>query len=227
MRLLLFDLDGTLLSTGGIGRSCTRKALEMVFGTSGNLDDFYPGGRTQEAIFLDTLLDAGLDFNDFLNKRDQLYQYFLSEFKSELSTNQYPVWALPGALELMENLSGSGEFLPGLVTGNHTEIAAIKLRAAGLDPEFFPIGSYGEESRHRPDLVRLAKQRAEDQSGVKFPGFSTVVVGDTTRDVLSAQASDALSIALTTGTDDRQMLEAVNPDQILDGLNELRAVLGF
>ncbi|MCJ7735568.1 MAG: hypothetical protein MUP11_13595, partial [Anaerolineales bacterium] len=60
MKLILFDIDGTLLFAGGIGRRSTKKALEMVFGTSGNLDEFYPGGRTQEAIFIDTLADAGI-----------------------------------------------------------------------------------------------------------------------------------------------------------------------
>ncbi len=72
MKLILFDLDGTLLTTGGIGQRSSKKALETVFGTAKNLEKFYPGSRTQEAIFADTLKDAGIDQLDYQAKRDQL-----------------------------------------------------------------------------------------------------------------------------------------------------------
>jgi phosphoglycolate phosphatase len=84
MRLILFDLDGTLLTSGGIGRRSTRSALESVFGTSGNLDEFYPGGRTQEAIFVDTLADTGIGMDQFLERRVELYQVFLDNFQGIL-----------------------------------------------------------------------------------------------------------------------------------------------
>ncbi len=187
MRLILFDLDGTLLTSGGIGRRSTRFALESVFGTSGNLDDFYPGGRTQEAIFIDTLADAGIGRDRYLEKRMDLYQVFIDKFQENLDQGKSQITGLPGANELIDFLDAYESFVLGLVTGNHTEIARLKLLHAGLDPDLFLAGAYGEESADRSDLVPLAKSRAEKITGQQFPDYYTVVVGDTTRDILSAK----------------------------------------
>ena len=221
MRLILFDLDGTLLSSGGIGRRSTRLALESVFGTAGNLDEFYPGGRTQEAIFVDTLADAGIGLDQFHDKRDELYQTFLDNFQGILDQGDYQINTLPGAIQLIEYLNSNENFVLGLVTGNHTEAARLKMLNAGLDPNVYLAGAYGEESSNRPDLVPLAKDRAETITGKEFPEYYTIVVGDTTRDVLSAKSVNATSFAVTTGTDERDLLESVNPDSIFDNLHQL------
>jgi phosphoglycolate phosphatase len=221
MRLILFDLDGTLLTSGGIGRSSTRSALESIFGTSGNLDEFYPGGRTQEAIFIDTLADAGIGMNQFLERRVELYQVFLDNFQGILDQGEYQINALPGAIQLIEYLNSNENFVLGLVTGNHTEAARLKLLNAGLDPNVYLAGAYGEESANRSDLVPLAKDRAETITGKEFPEYYTIVVGDTTRDVLSAKSVHATSFALTTGTDERDLLQSVNPDSIFENLHQL------
>ena len=221
MRLILFDLDGTLLTSGGIGRRSTRSALESIFGTSGNLDEFYPGGRTQEAIFVDTLADAGIGMNQFLERREELYQIFLDNFQGILDQGKYQINALPGAIQLIEYLNSNESFVLGLVTGNHTEAARLKLLNAGLDPNVYLAGAYGEESANRSDLVPLAKDRAETITGREFPEYYTIVVGDTTRDVLSAKSVNATSFALTTGTDERDLLQSVNPDSIFENLHQL------
>jgi len=221
MRLILFDLDGTLLSSGGIGRRSTRLALESVFGTSGNLDEFYPGGRTQEAIFVDTLADAGIGLDQFHDKRDELYQTFLDNFQGILDQGDYQINTLPGAIQLIEYLNSKENFVLGLVTGNHTEAARLKMLNAGLDPNVYLAGAYGEESANRPDLVPLAKDRAETITGKEFPEYYTIVVGDTTRDVLSAKSVNATSFVVTTGTDERELLESVNPDSIFDNLHQV------
>ncbi len=222
MRLILFDLDGTLLTSGGIGRCSTRSALKTIFGTSGNLDEFYPGGRTQEAIFVDTLADAGIGMNQFLERRMELYQVFLDNFQGHLDQGEYQINALPGAIQLLDYLNTSENFVLGLVTGNHTGVARLKLLNAGLDPNVYLAGAYGEESANRSDLVPLAKDRAESIAGIQFPEYYTIVVGDTTRDVLSAQSVNATSFALTTGTDERDLLQSVNPDSIFENLHQLR-----
>lgn len=221
MRLVLFDLDGTLLTARGIGRKSTRDALVTVFGTSGRLDDFYPGGRTQEAIFWHTLADAGIIEKDYLAKRDQLYDAFLKNFQENLRTGDYQIDQLPGANQLINYLSESDEFALGLVTGNHQQIARIKLDSAGLEPSVYLAGAYGQESADRSILVPLAKSRVEEKSGYDFPGYYTIVIGDTTRDVISAQSVGAISFALTTGTDDQKMLEEAGADSIFDDLHHV------
>jgi len=221
MRLVLFDLDGTLLKTGGIGRRSTKDALEEIFGTSGNLDEFYPGGRTQEAIFTDTLADAGINQKQYQEKRDQLYQVFLENFRKYGETGEYEISALPGATGLIEYLLKSEDFALGLVTGNHEQIAFLKMKYAGLNPSDFLAGGFGHESADRSDLVPLAKSRVEKILGKEFPGNYTIVIGDTTRDVMSAKSVDATSFALTTGTDDYDLLMSVLPDSIFADLDEV------
>jgi phosphoglycolate phosphatase-like HAD superfamily hydrolase len=195
--------------------------LKNVCTGSGNLDDFYPGGRTQEAIFQDTLDDIGINESQYLDKRDQLYEEFLSSFRHLLEVGEYEIKQLPGASKLIAFLESNPDFVLGLVTGNHEEIARLKLQQAGLDTEVFLTGSFGQESKNRSDLVPLAKGRIESLTGLQFPDYLTIVVGDTTRDVLSAQSVNATSFALTTGTDDRDLLLTSKPDSIFDNLEEV------
>ena len=217
----MFDLDGTLLKAGGIGRRSTKDALEEVFGTSGNLDEFYPGGRTQEAIFADTTNDAGIGSGQYQEKKDQLYQVFLENFRKIGESGEYEISELPGASKLIEYLLKSDEYALGLVTGNHEQIAVLKMQYAGLNPSDFLAGGFGQESADRSDLVPLAKRRVEKILKTEFPGYYTIVIGDTTRDVLSAKSVGATSFAITTGTDDYDLLMSVNPDSIFADLYEV------
>jgi phosphoglycolate phosphatase-like HAD superfamily hydrolase len=227
MRLVLFDIDGTLLLTGGIGQTSARVSLERVFGTSGRLDQFYPGGRTIEAIFQDTLEDAGIGSAEYKEKRDALYADFFEEFKNRLESKAYQITALPGAMQLVEELSARPGFILGLVTGNHQFTARYKLSSAGFDLDLFSVGAYGDESSHRPDLIPLAKERVAEVFGKSIDGFDTVMIGDTTRDVLSAREAGAFSIAVASGTDDWNMLEAVSPGVLLDGLGDVASILAI
>jgi phosphoglycolate phosphatase-like HAD superfamily hydrolase len=225
MRLILFDIDGTLLLTGGIGQTSARVSLKRVFGTAGRLDEFYPGGRTIEAIFQDTLEDAGISRTDYKEKRDSLYADFFEEFKNRLDSKAYQIRPLPGAMQLVEELNVLPGIILGLVTGNHQFTARYKLSSAGFDLALFPIGAYGDEAKHRPDLIPLARGRAAESAGQEIDGFDTVMIGDTTRDVLSAKEAGAFSIAVASGTDDLDMLEAVSPDVLLDGLGDVASIL--
>lgn len=225
MYLVLFDIDGTLLRTGGIGQASAKEALVHVFGSSGRIDQFYPGGRTIEGIFVDTLEDAGFDESVYLAERERLYKVFFSIFQKNMEKDRDQVYPLPGAKALLKSLSARKEVMLGVVTGNHQLTANLKLSAAGFDPNTFKVGAYGNESADRVDLIPLVQERAEGITGQRFPGRSTVMIGDTTRDVMGAKEAGAQSVAVTTGTDDREMLSSVQPDYILPGLENVQDVL--
>jgi len=225
MYLVLFDIDGTLLRTGGIGQASAKEALVHVFGTSGRIDQFYPGGRTIEGIFVDTLQDAGFDESVYLAERERLYKVFFSIFQKNMEKDRDQVYPLPGGRALLKSLSARKEVMLGVVTGNHQLTANLKLSAAGFDPKTFKVGAYGNESAVRADLIPLVQERAEGITGQLFPGRSTVMIGDTTRDVMGAKEAGAQSVAVTTGTDDREMLASVQPDYILPGLENAQDVL--
>ena len=224
MRLVLFDIDGTLLLTGRVGQTSAKVALQRVFGTAGRIDDFYPTGRTIEGIFVDTLLDAGFGGDEYPKKREELYADFFAEFRSRINQGHHKIKALPGAKELIEDLSSREDILLGLVTGNHQLTAEVKLVMAGFDLSVFKLGAYGHESVRRPDLVPLAQTRAADVSGQRVNAIETVVIGDTSRDVASAKAAGARSIAVATGTNPLDMLEAVQPDHLFKDLTNWQAV---
>ena len=227
MRLVLFDIDGTLLLTGGVGQSSARASLERVFGTAGRVDEFYPGGRTIEAIFKDTLADAGISDEDYHAKRQALYTDFFEEFKRRLESGEHRIRPLPGTQELLKALRAREDVVVGLVTGNHQYTARYKLAYAGFDLELFRVGAYGDESDHRPDLVRIAQARAAELTGEPLSGRATVMVGDTTRDVLAAKEAGALSVAVASGTDDLALLKTVSPDHLLPDLADLEQVLAI
>ena len=225
MKLVLFDIDGTLLKTDGLGRRATAYALETVFGSAGNLDNFYPGGRTQEAIFRDTLADLGITGPRYSSKREMLYGIFLEASEKGLQTGESRVVPLPGALELVEELSRENGLLLGLVTGNHARNAYLKLEAAGFDPQLFKVLGSGELSPVRGDLVRIAMDRAGELIGKLFAGPDTVVIGDTARDVASTRTVGALSIAVSTGTDTPAQLREAGPDWLLERLPDRKTFM--
>jgi phosphoglycolate phosphatase len=225
MILVLFDIDGTLLLTGRLGQKSAKIALERVFGTSGRLDDFYPGGRTIEGIFVDTLADAGFKPELYLEKRDQLYEVFFNEFGTRLDRGEHQIRPLSGTIELIKYLNRQDDILLGLVTGNHRYTAELKLKTAGIEPAMFKVGAFGNESAERSELISLAQNRAYALTGEDYSGDNTIVLGDTTRDVLSAKLCGARSIAVTTGTDGRELLESVHPDLLVDDLSNLELVV--
>jgi phosphoglycolate phosphatase-like HAD superfamily hydrolase len=225
IRLVLFDIDGTLLRTGGIGQAATRIAMERVFGTAGNLPEFYPGGRTMEAILFDTLLDAGIRPEFICAGRPLFYAEFIAAFTGKINNGVHQVQSCPGSMELVKKLSVRTDVVLGLLTGNHQKTAALKLGAAGYDIDQFKIGAYGHESADRALLVGLARDRAFKLVGKRFAPEDIVVLGDTARDIVGAKDASVRSIAVATGTDDLDMLRAAKPDHLFSDFKDTQALL--
>lgn len=224
-KLILFDIDGTLLQTGGIGQDSAGVSLQRVFGTSGRVEEFYPSGRTIEAIFRDTLLDAGISLEDYEKKREILYLDFFAEFTEQASRREADLVPLPGARELLDVLEDNPGLVLGLVTGNHSFTAEKKLEGAGIDFSRFLVGAYGNEAAHRPDLIPLAKERASKLTGQNFSGERTIVIGDTVRDVETAKENNATSIAVASGKSSLEELGEASPDLLLPDLRDTEAVV--
>ena len=131
----------------------------------------------------------------------------------------YPVEQCPGAHELVTELHRRGNPLQGLVTGNTSSIAPIKLRAADFDPDWFVVAAYGSESPDRNDLPPLAVDRAEKLTGRKIAPEQVIVIGDTPADVACARALGAVAVAVKTGyaTTPTELADA-QPDYLLDDL---------
>ncbi|MCB9454182.1 MAG: HAD hydrolase-like protein [Anaerolineaceae bacterium] len=216
VQLILFDIDGTLLWPKGAGRESTRAAMREVFGSEGSLNDHHFGGKTDWFTLAELLRESGHTADD-IGRRMPEYEQVIAHHLGNM-IGDFPIAPCPGALDLVRELITRNWLLLGLITGNVSTTAPLKLRAAGFDPAWFAVGAYGSESTNRNDLPFLALERAEQLRGHPIAAQSVIIVGDTPADVACARAVGAVSVAVNTGFSSRESLEATQPDYLLDDL---------
>ncbi len=216
MKLVLFDIDGTLLVAHGIGRAAKRRAMLERFGTTGDLDNHAFGGKTDWRIVAELLAPHGFA-SAAVGRAMPAYEAVMARHMRAIA-GDYRAEALPGAMELVGELRGREDALIGIVTGNTSMTAAIKLEMAGYDPGWFPIGAFGSEAEERDDLTRLALERARAHSGRTIEGADVVVIGDTPEDVKAARAINAVAVAVRTGYAPAEQLVEADPDYLLADL---------
>ena len=157
-KVVLFDIDGTLLISRGIGRESKRRAMLEHFGATGDLDNHVFGGMTDWGILADLLAPLGMSAAE-VGAEMASYQRVMARHMRAIR-DDYHAEAMPHAMQLVAELRGRNDVLVGLVTGNTRMTAEIKLEMAGYDPEWFVIGAFGHESAARDDLTHLALERA-------------------------------------------------------------------
>ncbi len=217
MKLVLFDIDGTLLISRGIGRHAKRRAMLECFGKTGDLENHSFGGKTDWRIVAELLAPYGVTSDD-VGRAMPAYETVMARHMRAIRKG-YQAEAIPQALELVAALRAREDALIGLVTGNTSKTAAIKLEMARYDPAWFPLGAYGNESAERDDLTRLALQRARDLTARAINGSDVVVIGDTPDDIKAARAIGAIAVGVCTGYVPRDQLSDSKPDYLLDDLS--------
>ncbi len=222
-RLVLFDIDGTLLHSAGCGHAATRLAVAEVFGTPGLIDEIHFAGKTDWQILLEALQPVGITPD---HVRDSLsrYNHVVSETIRAI-IGDFPVKPCPGAPDAVARLRHRSDVLLGLVTGNMEGIASIKLHAAGYDASDFKIGAFGSEGWKRAMLPPIAVERAQALSGRHFKGKQIVIIGDTPEDVACAGSVDGRSIAVATGPFKPDQLRTHHPDFVFELLARTDDVL--
>lgn len=222
-RLVLFDVDGTLLDAGGGGRRAVFRALRAVFGTTGPTEGVSFAGRTDPQIARERLEAVGWSRDAVDARLDQLWDAYVAELRRELSAA--PPRVLPGALALLERVAAAGgETVTGLLTGNVREGARLKLEAAGIGWERFAVGAFGSDHADRPELPAVAVRRARERTGIDFAGREVVVIGDTPFDVRCGDRLGTRTIAVATGGASREELAAERPDHLFADLADTEAV---
>lgn len=224
-RLVLFDIDGTLLWPNGAGRESLRAALLRVYGTAGEIDSYKFGGLTDRSTVRCLMEGAGLQPELIWQHFDRVGDVMEEELHRLLAEGHHDVQPCPGAHDLVTHLSARDDVVIGLLTGNFHQTARVKVEAAGFDSTLFPVGAYGNEAENRSDLPPIAVSRAADLTGFAFKGQQVVIIGDTINDVTCGQGIGVRTIALLTGWSTREALEAVSPDYLLDDLVDQDAVL--
>jgi phosphoglycolate phosphatase-like HAD superfamily hydrolase len=215
MIVCLFDIDGTLLRSGGAGKDALEEALAEQFAVRGACDRLEFGGRTDRAIVGDLLRLARLD--DTAENRERLLTAYLRHLPGCLRRRRGRV--LPGVVELLERLGGRDDVAVGLLTGNGRAGAHVKLGHFGLR-EHFRFGGYGDQHVGRDDVAREALLDVERHLGRAADPSRVWVIGDTPHDVSCARAIGAKVVAVLTGWHGRDELVRHAPDLILDDLSD-------
>ena len=214
---MLWDIDGTLVASGGLGRDAFVDAFEQVTGAPpAQLVPF--AGRTDLEIAADLLGRAGIGTGDgVLEAFSDALQRAMAARTEELRRRGR---ALPGARASLERLAREPGVVQSLLTGNILPNARVKLGAFGLDRFVdFEIGAYGSDHRRRGELVAIACERAERRLGVAVPRGHTVLVGDTPLDVAAAKEAGARAVGVATGPFEAADLEGAGADVSLDDLS--------
>lgn len=217
-RLVLFDIDGTLLSAGGAPRRAFRAALVEYFGTEGAASTDRFAGKTDPQILYDLMLAEGFDADHVDERIDGFFAFYLTRLEAELEI-ETGHRLYPGVEAVVTTLAEDPEVLLGLVTGNIQAGARLKLAHFGLW-ERFEIGAYGSDDPARNRLPPIAVERAERRTGRRFAGHEVVVIGDTPADIACARAAGAMAVAVATGVHGAEELAALDPDLLVDTLED-------
>jgi len=220
--LVLFDIDGTLVS-GGPAKGAFQTAMVRVFGTAGPIGGHDFSGKTDPQIARELLRLEGIDDEDIDRGLGPLWAAYLAELEARLTDR--PMVALPGVFELLNRLLNQTGVALGLVTGNVRSGAHLKLESAGIRSEWFPVGAFGSDHEHRNELPGIAIQRAADHWSAEWPSGDVVVIGDTPRDIACGRAHSTRTVAVATGKVTRQRLEEAGPDHLLGSFEDVDVAL--
>lgn len=219
-RLLLFDIDGTLLTSGGAGEHALRQAMRVRFGIEEDLSGIVLAGATDGAIAREMLLRRGI--SDTAENMASLLDGYLHELKAGLP--MHPGRLLPGILPLLEALKARPDCVLGLLTGNLAKGAELKLGHFGVW-DYFEFGAFADDHHDRNHLGPFARARAAEIHGEEFPPDRIYVIGDTPRDIGCGKAFGARTVAIATGNYSLDELLAHGPDHAFADLSDTAAVI--
>jgi phosphoglycolate phosphatase-like HAD superfamily hydrolase len=223
-RLVLFDIDGTLLHSHGAGRRAMEAALMHSFGTKSSPSYRYDG-KTDRQIVRDLMRAEGVPDAIIDERIPRVMDAYVTGLQRELALPHTRVEALTGVIALLDALGHRRHCVVGLLTGNLEPGAQHKLNAAGIAFTRFALGAYGSDHEIRSELPAVAQRRARERLGLDVTGGSMVIVGDTPADIQCGRPIGARAIAVATGHYSVEALTEHGPDALFSDLGDTDAVL--
>jgi phosphoglycolate phosphatase len=219
IRLVLFDIDGTLIYTSGAGEKAFAGVFASFFGVSDGTEKLKFAGRTDVAILREFFIH-----NAIAPSSENMAQFFEAYvFLLEQKLHALPGGVHPGVWTWLHDLRSLPHPVAiGLLTGNIRLGAEIKLRRFGLW-EQFELGAFADDSAERNEIAAIAKERGESLLGRKLRGEEVLVIGDTPLDIACARCIGAKVLAVGTGMYRPKDLRPLNPDWAVDSLDEISA----
>jgi len=213
MRLVLFDIDGTLLSSEGIGRTAMRRALGSIFGSPGNPAYRYDG-KTDRQIVRDVMRLEGHSDEYIDSQMEKLIETYLEGLRENAKSGNFNVRPLEGVAELLDALEPREDVVLGLLTGNVEPGARTKLTAAGINPD-----------RFRPELPAIAQGRASEKLGLHIERGHMIVIGDTPADIACGRSLGAKAIGVASGHYTVEQLQEHDPYAVFPSLANTQQLL--
>lgn len=224
MKLVLFDIDGTLLLSDGAGRRALHHALRESFGTIGPADYWFDG-KTDPQIVRELMRHEGFSDPEIEGRLPRTLATYVERLRIELADPGHEAFTLPGIPDLLDALEAREDVVLGLLTGNVAEGARAKLARVGIAFDRFALGAFGSDHEVRPRLPAIAQQRCREALEVDVPGDRIVVIGDTPADLTCGAAVGARAIGVATGRYSVAELARYQPHAVFPDLADTRAVV--
>ena len=224
MRLVLFDIDGTLLNSEGLGRASMQRALSEVFGSPGDPAYRYDG-KTDRQIVRDVMRLEGHSDEHIDSRMTMLIDRYLDGLRHGIESRKFNVRPLDGVVEILDALESRADVVLGLLTGNVEAGARAKLSAAGINPGRFRVNAFGSDHEHRPRLPAIAQRRFGEALGSAVAGEKVVVIGDTPADIECGRELGARAIGVASGHYSVADLEEYEPYAVFESLRDTKKVL--
>ena len=221
-RLLLFDIDGTLVNTGGAGVESLKTTVRNRFRTEDDLRNIEIAGKTDRAIMRDILRKYQVDPTE--ENITSFAGEYIGGLPLSLSRTHARGRVLPGVQQLLERLKPQPHIVLALLTGNLQEGARLKLQYYGLW-DFFEFGAFADDHHDRNELGAFARERAQQRHGHDFDAADIDVIGDTNHDIACGKAFGARTIAVATGSWSRDRLQQCTPDFLFNDLSDTDDVI--
>ena len=222
-KLILFDIDGTLLYSGKGARKSLCMAIENIFKVKPGITTNNTRGRTDKLIIREILTSLNISSEFILSKTDAILNNYLKILKTEYNKNNDAV-LFPGVYELLDRLKNNSDACLGLLTGNIEKGAQIKLSPFQLN-EYFPIGAFGSDAFYRDELPAIAVRKAEIYYNMVFKGKNIVIIGDTEFDVSCGKNLNVKAIAICRNPKMRDIIMEEKPDNIFEGFEQTEEIV--
>ena len=223
-KLLLFDIDGTLLISGGAGNRALNHALKREYGISRAMESIIPDGKTDPAIIRE-IFQKNLQREPNIKEIEDLCRMYLDYLQEEIQiSSEYRL--LPGVLPLLERAEKRSDLLMGLLTGNLERGAELKLGRSQLN-RFFLFGGFGSDAEDRGEIAKMAVLRGREYAGEWIPLNRIFIIGDTVFDIQCARKVGAKALAVATGSTSFRELSFHRPDYLIKDFSDLARFWGI
>jgi len=222
LKLILFDIDGTLVRTAGAGKKSMERSFRKIYGIENGFQDIEMMGRTDPSILWEALNNHGIEWKE--KETESFREKYFEILREEIEVERPGKRVCPGIRELLKEIERRPDIAQGILTGNWKTSGMVKLGFFHIDT-FFPFGAFADDSDIREELVPFAMERFRQFYQEEIEQEDMFIIGDTPADIHCARPHGAKSIAVSTGFHTYEQLAGENPHYLFQDLGDINEVM--